>query len=215
MKFRRVIVLLCLGALLVSMSVAAAGEGGSVTYDGTSQKFIFEPGSDYSPTDLFPGFKDVMPGDSITQKLHIRNETSNKIKIRLYMRSKGAQPGSEDFLSQLKMRVWQDGESNLFDAPADQTAQLTEWTFLGTFYSGADIQLNVALDVPIELGDEYQGAVGYLNWEFKVEELPVEDDDPKPPAETGDSSLVLFAGILVGVSGLALIVLVLLRRKKA
>lgn len=210
---QKIFILIGTVTLIMSMSVTAFAAG-TVTYDGDSKKFIFEPGSEYSPTDLFSDFKGVMPGDSITQKVYIKNDVSNNVKIKLYMRSLGAQKDSEDFLSKLNLKVSQDGSSNLFDAPANQTAQLTEWVYLGTFYSGAEIDLNVTLDVPIELSNEYQEAVGYLDWQFKVEELPVEPDDPKPP-QTGDTTNLHLYIALASVSGLVFIFLLVFKRRKS
>lgn len=210
---KKIVILLGVISLMMSMSSTAFADG-TVTYNGDARKFIFEPGSKYSPTDLFTDFKDVMPGDSITQKVHIKNDVSNNVKIKLYMRSLGAHEDSKEFLSKLQLRVSQDGTSNLFDAPADQTAQLTDWVYLGTFYSGAEIDLNVTLDVPIELGNEYQNAIGYLDWQFKVEELPVESSDPNPP-QTGDTTNLYLYVAVACVTGIVLVVLIGRRHGKS
>lgn len=210
---RKIFVLLAALAVMSCISVTAFAAG-TVTYDGDAKKFIFEPGSEYSPTDLFTDFKGVMPGDSLTQKVHIKNDVSNNVKIKLYLRALGAEEGSEDFLSKLNLKVSQNGDSNLFNAPADQTAQLTEWVYLGTFYSGAEIDLDVTLDVPVELGNEYQKAIGYLDWQFKIEELPIEPDDPEPP-QTGDSSELQLYIAIACASGLMLIFLVFIMRRDA
>lgn len=201
--------------LLISllMSVAAvANAAGTVIYDGDADMFVFSPGTDESPSNLFENFQNVMPGDSITEQILIRNEVSNQVKIRLYIRSLGAREGTDDFLSQMQLTVRQNGDSVLFAAPANATAELSDWVYLGTVYSGGEILLNVTLDVPVTMDGTYQNRIGYIDWEFKVEELPVEPSDPKPP-ETGDTShLYLYIGLMV-LCLVGILVLVLLHRK--
>ena len=212
---KRIIKLSCLvlpTVLLMLCSFTAFAEG-RVTYNGNAREFIFSPGSEYSPTDLFTDFKNVMPGDSVTQKVTIDNNIEKNVKIKVYMRSLGAEKGSEEFLSKLNLTVSQNGNSNLFSAPAGQTAQLSNWVCLGTVYSGGKIDLDVTLNVPLTLENRFQDAIGYLDWQFKVEQLPVSANDPKPP-KTGDTFHPALCFSLLAGSGAVLAILLTVRRKK-
>lgn len=192
--------------LMVLVMTLTAMADGNVTYDGDAQDFIFEPGSEYSPSDLFTDFKGVMPGDNITQQVIIKNDASKDVDVKIYMRSLGWQLNSEEFLSEMKLTVEQVGESVLFEAAADQEAQLTDWVCLGTFKSGAEVTLNVTLNVPITMGNEFQEEIGYLDWQFMVEEFPIEPDVPLVP-DTGDDSQPL---LYVGMAALSMILIVLI-----
>ncbi len=195
--------------LALCVGLAPAAFASSVSYEGQAEKFVFAPGSSYSPTDLFENFKGVMPGDELTQQIQVKNDAGNKVKVKIYMRALGGHEASKEFLSQMNLTVRQDGKSVLFDAPSDQKATLEDWVCLGTFYSGADVMLDVTLSVPLEMDNEFQEAVGYLDWQFKVEEFPIESTDPK----TGDDFNVwLYAGI--GAAALCGIVLLLTKRNK-
>ena len=206
--------MICLSLIVMTAALTAnriSAQDGNVTYDGNAKDFIFAPGSEYSPTDLFADFKNLMPGDSVSQKITIDNDISKEVKIKIYMRSLGADQQSQEFLSQLSLTVVQDGKTNLFDAPASETAQLTDWVYLGTLYSGGKIDLDVTVSVPITLGNDFQDAVGKLTWEFMVEELPVETTDPRP---TGDNSNIYVAMTVMSVSAAALSVVLALKKKK-
>lgn len=206
---KRLFTLLMVLALCLSLAPAAFADS-SVTYKGQAEKFLFAPGSDYSPTDLFENFKGVMPGDTLTQKIDVRNAADEKVNVKIYMRALGAKEGSEEFLSQMTLNVKAMDGAELFDAPADQTAQLSDWVCLGTFKSGANTTLDVSLNVPITMGDDFQQAIGYLDWEFMVEEFPIDDTNPK----TGDETPIALYVTVCAVSAAAIIVLLLTRRKK-
>lgn len=207
-------ILMMLSLLLAATPVFA--EDSNVVYTGDAGQFVFMPGSEESPTDLFVNFKDVMPGDSLSQTITVRNNASEKVKVEIYIRALGAQEGSEEFLSQLKLRVEKPEENTMaymFDAYANETAQLTDWVCLGMLYSGGIVNLNVVLDVPIEMGNEFQDAIGYLDWEFMVIEYPAEGSDPQPPP-TGDNSGVSLYVLLMALCVAVIIVLLILKKRQ-
>lgn len=210
--FRSVFALLLVCCTLLAIPATANAAGGTVTYDGKAQKFLFEPGSRYSPTDLFTNdFKGVMPGDHITETIEIRNTNLFAKHIKVYMRALGAQENTDDFLHQMTLTVKQSGKSSdLFKAPADETAQLTDWVLLGTVYRGGKITLEVTLDVPIEMDNEFANKIGYLDWEFKVEEIPHDPDAPK----TGDTFPLMILISVMTVSLAALVILFVYTKKR-
>ena len=213
---RRLISLFAALSLLLCLTVGVSAEDANVTYSGNAGKFVFSPGSDHSLTDLFLNFKDVMPGDSLQQRITVKNDASNAVKVKLYIRSLGADEFSEDFLSQLQLRVTKSAENDMaymFDAAADETAQLTDWVCLGILYSGGTVNLDVTLDVPVTLDNTFQNQSGIIDWMFMVEEFPIEDTDPKP-APTGDDTSLLPAMIVMTASAAALILLIVFYKRK-
>ena len=211
--FAKLCSLLLIVVLVMNLSVFAYADG-SVTYDENAEKFIFSPGTSQSPTSLFEDFQNVMPGDIRTEQILIKNDQSNNVKIKIYLRSLGAQEQTNAFLSQMNLTVQQNGESILFDAPADQTAQLTDWVYLGTVYSGGEITLDITLEVPITMGNEFQDNIGYIDWEFKIEELSVEPTDPQPP-KTGDTFYLYVNTLVISLIGIIVVLVIGKRQQKA
>lgn len=207
---------LAAAVLILFNTFTVYAENGKVTYDGNTRQFVFAPGSDHSLTDLFADLKDVMPGDTLTQQITVKNDASNAVKVKIYIRSLGAREDSADFLSQLGLKVRTSKENEMaymFDAAANETAQLTDWVCLGTLYSGGEVNLDVTLEVPVELNDDYQSRIGYLDWEFKVDEYPIENTDPKPPKTGDDTNWGIWIAAIIG-SAAMILVLILGRRKR-
>ena len=211
MKMKRTV--LAITALILtgmlSFPVLAAG---NVTYSGNSGSYIFAPGSTYSPTDLFPDLKDVMPGGTYTDTVHIENHADSHVQVKIYMRALGAETGSEEFLSKLRLQVKKasGGEgADLFDAPANETATLTDWVYLGTLNTGGSLDLNITLTVPTDLSNEFANRVGYLDWEFKAEEIPLPD-----APDTGDKTTpILWISLSAGSLILILFFLIFWKRR--
>ena len=194
---------------ILSFPVLASG---NVTYSGNSGNFIFAPGSTFSPTDLFPTMKDVMPGGVYSDTVHIGNLADSSVQVKIYMRALGAESGSEEFLSKLRLEVKKaagGAGADLFDAPADETATLTDWVYLGTLSAGGSIDLNIILTVPTDLSNEFANRVGYLDWEFKVEEIPIPDTP-----DTGDKSTpALWISLSIGSLILIFFFLILWKKR--
>ena len=207
---KKLIAKLCVLILSTTLLLPVSAADGKVTYDGNSREFIFEPGSTHSPTDLFPDFKGVMTGDTLTQKITVKNDASNDVKVEIYIRSLGANEGSADFLSKLGLQVKKSEENEMaymFDSTADKTAQLTDWVCLGTLYSGGEVNLDVLLKVPLELDNDYQSKIGYLDWEFMIKEYPIGETDPKPPQTGNNFNLILWSSLTICSASMILILL--------
>lgn len=201
---KKLIAILVLLFLLSGSALAAS----SVTYEGGAEKFVFLPGSQYSDSDLFENFKDVLPGDVLTQTVTVQNATSGK--VRIYMRAEPVDEASRDFLSQLQLHV-DCRDKAIFDAAASETAQLTENTLLGTFKKNGSTELIVTLTVPTDLGNEYMGAIGIVPWTFLVEEIP-EDDTP----DTGDwFQMEIWLSIAMVLAAAIVVVLLWQRKRRA
>ena len=192
--------------LMLFLTAEAPVAQGKVIYSGNAEKFIFRTDSVYSPTDLFSKFKDVMPGDVLTQTITVKNDAEEKIKVKIYLRSLGADQASAEFLSKLNLSVRvhrEDGMEELFELSEEAMARPTDWFCLGTVCPDGEVDLDIILTVPTELGNSFQNQIGCLDWEFMAEELPTEQDGPMPPAGDGfQTEPWLLAAICFGVVAL-------------
>ena len=220
---RRISTLLMALALVLSLSVPAFAS--SVTFEGKSRGFSFDPGSGYSSTDLFGGFKGVMPGDELSETVTVTNNAREFDYVKVYLRARTHSNSSntmvasdpeygkdavemKDFLSKLTMRVY-NGSKLIFEASPEELDGLSKNVYLGSLEKNENLKLTVELDVPIELGNEYANRVGEVDWVFTVEGFNY-SDSPK----TGDEfNMVLMIGIMA-VSAVGIVAVIVLLRKR-
>ena len=170
--------------IVISLSSTAFAAAPSITFKGFTSGFDFQPGSEYTETDLFNSFKNVMPGDTVTETITFTNSASDCDFVNLYMRAEAhdetANPLSPkvadketiaamtEFLSKLSMKVW-NGTELIYDAAPNELGGLGSNKFLGTFRSGETASLKVELSVPIDLDNKFADRIGEVDWIFHVE----------------------------------------------
>lgn len=197
--FRNLSSLLLALVMLLSMSMSAFAADSSITFKGAQEGFDFQPGSEYTATDLFDNFKDVMPGDKLTETIQVKNEASDCDYIKLYMRAvvhdENGNPltysevfENTDGKDQANVAGQRDetvatmqdflsqltmriynGDELIYNASPDEAGALVNNVLLGTLSKGESLNLRVELDVPIELGNEYANRVGEVDWVFLAE----------------------------------------------
>ena len=224
-------------AVVYAAVIMPSAMAANVVYTEDGGQIIFLSASEHIETDLFTDFKDVMPGDVIYQTIRLDNQASDAVDVNVYLRSQGVRGGSADFLHQLHLEVTDPQDTVIFDGQADEKAQLTEWLHLGEVHPGETMDLQLKLEVPTSMGNEYQNQIGYVVWEFWILETPAwetpEDpelpggggeigpEDPELPGggipATGDTSNIMLYGAAFAASGAMLILLLILffkRRKE-
>lgn len=183
-SFRMILSLVLMLMLVMSLATTAYAADPTVTYKGQTDKFDFGTGSTYTTTDLFANFKNVMPGDKLTQTITFKNDAKDCDYVRLYLKAVPHGTGNDmsanvaakektvaemnEFLSKLTMKVTCDGQEIFNDHP-NQAGGLEKEKFLGQIQRGKTVKLNVELNVPIELDNKYANRVGEVDWVFLVE----------------------------------------------
>ena len=208
-SMKKLLSLVMVIAALAALTVPALAADAVVSRQGTNGLVIETTGSGYTDTDLFGNFKNVMPGDELTENITIKNNVSGFDYVKLYIVVTMA-----DFLSKLTMEVYlvnADGtKQSIFSASPDQTAQLTDNVLLGTFAKGKSAKLEAVLTVPAGLGNEYAYRVGEVDWVFTVEGF----NNEKPLIPTGQLNWPVAVFGALGVLLIAGGVVVLTKKKK-
>lgn len=220
---RRISTLLMALALVLSLSVPAFAS--SVTFEGKSKGFALDGHNQLTATDLFGNFKNLMPGDSVSETITIQNVARDCDYIKLYIRAVPHGSGNglsgevaeiedsvasmQDFLSQLYMEVYQ-GSSRIYSGSPDELDGFRDNVYLGQYKKNQGTTLTVTLNVPADLDNEYAFRAGEVDWVFTVECY----DESGKLIQTGQNNWPIAVLLALGVVVMAAGVVMISRKRK-
>ena len=86
-SMKKLLSLVMVIAALAALTVPALAADAVVRREGTSGLVIETVGSGYTDTDLFGSFKNVMPGDELTEDITVKNSVNGFDYVKLYIRA--------------------------------------------------------------------------------------------------------------------------------
>lgn len=172
----------------------------TVTYKGNTQDLVSDP------KDFFENFPTMMPGDSYSDTVKLKN--NNDKEIQLYFK---ADTADSDLAKNIHLKVTSkvnDTEKTVFDGTLDDT-QYTENQLLGTLKSGSEDDLEFEISVPSELDNDYAAELDNVKWTFSADPITDKKDSGtySNGAKTGDDRVygiaLMIAGVALGASAAA------------
>lgn len=194
-RFARISAFILAAALILPVSSAALADSeGSVAYKG-GETFVYSLDALNGHDTLF-NFDNVMPGDTRTAKVSIQNGYGRA--VRVFLRGE-PHTGENDALAEsvtgllasLSFEIKETSTSTVVQAHhGDETwpvsGDKTKYYYLGSVASGASVELNVEMNVPVTLENIYQEAWGEIEWTILVEydTTPPRTHEPYDPVVT-------------------------------
>lgn len=222
---RRISTLLLALVLVLSLSVSAFAA--EVVFEGRSKGFSVGSDNQLTTSNLFGNFEGVMPGDTLSETITIKNLARDCDYIKLYIRAVPHSDGSnapvsgrvndleqnvasmEDFLSQLYMEVYQ-GSSRIYSGSPDELDGFRDNVYLGRYKKNQGTTLTVTLNVPADLDNEYAFRAGEVDWVFTVECY----DESGKLIQTGQNNWPIAVLLSLGVVVMAAGVVMISRKRK-
>ena len=194
--------ILCVVALAVP--ARAFADTPAIAYDGNARQLTVSGATMSSgEPDLFPAFKDLMPGDEREQQIEIR-ATGVKSQVRVFVRAV-VDHETTHLLSPITLTAAVSDASAYWLQARTPASVFAHPTQVATFTSDGSTVLNLQLSVPTSVGNELADANKTIRWEITAEDdgetIPAQPAGPKKPglfglAATGDNSLALLLTLL-------------------
>lgn len=207
----------CVVALAVP--ARAFADTPTIACDGNARQLTVSGATDSSgEPDLFPAFKDLMPGDVREQQIEVC-ATGVKSQVRVFVRAVVDQE-TADMLSPITLTAAGDSSAGWLQVgtPGSVFAHPTQ---VATFTGDGSTVLNLRLSVPVTVGNELADANKTIRWEITAEDdgekIPVQSAGSKKPGllglvATGDNTLTLLL-VLLTLASIAFIAALLLSRR--
>ena len=186
-----------LGGVLTVFSLAN-GNQPTVTYDHKEKGFIFEnvtqvEGNEYP--NLFTELAELMPGDSRDQDIRVQVKNLSGGTVYMYLRTEDMWADKPEEITQAEADAYaalmeqitltvKQGEKTLAEG------DLSKGVLLGKMRSNDTVDLSVTVEVPIEMGNEFQNFHGEIGWVFTAE---YHNDPVKPVGPPALSSVDHYA----------------------
>lgn len=224
-------------SMLASMVTGVYAEDLTIHFTGQDQGFTLDSGETIKDPDLFTSFKNVMPGDVLTQTITVTNKNTDTDYITLYLEidehddeknplsnhvdnNEESVEKMKEFLSELTLRL-RNGNNLIFEgAPHYGGASIK----LGDFAPEESAVITAELVIPAELGNDFANRFGEVDWRFKAEAKdhvnpgpgdkdPIKPGGNKNPAHTSTDNNIIFWGVALITAGFILFGLVKDRKK--
>ena len=186
-----------LGGVLTVFSLAN-GNQPTVTYDHKEKGFIFDnvtqvEGNEYP--NLFTELAELMPGDSRDQDIRVQVKNLSGGTVYMYLRTEDMWADKPEEITQAEADAYaalmeqitltvKQGEKTLAEG------DLSKGVLLGKMRSNDTVDLSVTVEVPIEMGNEFQNFHGEIGWVFTAE---YHNDPVKPVGPPALSSVDHYA----------------------
>lgn len=207
-------------ALLLAPASAYAADTPSIAYDGNARQLtVSGVEAPSGGVDLFPAFKDLMPGDTREQPIKIEAKgVQGQVSIFVSAVVDEDTARAPEPIS-LTATVSAGPSSGVLET-GTPTSVFAETTKIATFATDGNATLDLRLNAPISVGNELADASKTIRWEITAEddsgELDAVPARPEPAwksifsqlTQTGDSIALgaLVAVLVIAAIGIALAV---------
>ena len=192
----------CIAAL--AAPVNAFADTPAIAYDGNARQLTVSGATGTSgEPNLFPSFKDLMPGDVREQQIEIR-ATGVKSQVRVFVRAV-VDHETASLLSPITLTATVGDASAGWLQTGTPGSVFAYPTQVAAFTSDGSTVLNLQLSVPTSVGNELADASKTIRWEVTAED----DGETIPAQPAGSKKSSLFGLAATGDNSLALLLTLL------